>query len=141
MKKSDFLHKLFAEWKITCIFAGRNADLHLEIYLKDKIFTSRFAKINVLLLILICMNKSELVAAIAAKAEITKVAAGAALDAAMDAIVEAMKKGDSVQLIGFGTFSVVEKAARKGINLRTKEAITIPARKAVKFKAGAKMAL
>ena len=87
------------------------------------------------------MNKSELVAAIAAKAEITKVAAGAALDAAMDAIAEAMKKGDSVQLIGFGTFSVVEKAARKGINLRTKEAITIPARKAVKFKAGAKLAL
>lgn len=87
------------------------------------------------------MNKSELVAAIAAKAELTKVAATAALDAAMDAVVEAMKKGDNVQLVGFGTFSVVEKAARKGINPATKQVINIPARKAVKFKAGAKMAL
>ena len=87
------------------------------------------------------MNKSELVAAIAAKAEMTKVDAAAALDATLEAIVETVKKGDSVQLVGFGTFAVAERAARKGINLRTKEQITIPARKVVKFKAGAKLAL
>jgi DNA-binding protein HU-beta len=63
------------------------------------------------------------------------------LDATLEAIVEAVKKGDSVQLVGFGTFAVAERAARKGINLRTKEQITIPARKVVKFKAGAKLAL
>ncbi|MBQ7191721.1 MAG: HU family DNA-binding protein [Paludibacteraceae bacterium] len=87
------------------------------------------------------MNKSELVAAIAAKAGMTKVAAAAALEATIDAIAESMQKGEAVQLIGFGTFQVVQKAARKGINLRTKETIEIPARKVVKFKAGAKLAL
>ncbi len=87
------------------------------------------------------MNKSELVAAVAQKAGMTKVAAAAAVDATMDAIVEALQKGDNVQLIGFGTFAVTERAERKGVNLRTKEQIVIPARKVVKFKAGAKMAL
>lgn len=87
------------------------------------------------------MNKSELVAAVAAKAEMTKVSAAAAVDAMMEAIIESLKKGENVQLIGFGTFSVVKKAARKGINPLTKKAINIPARKVAKFKAGAKMAL
>ncbi len=87
------------------------------------------------------MNKSELVAVVAQKAGMTKVAAAVAVDATMDAIVEALQKGDNVQLIGFGTFAVTERAERKGVNLRTKEQIVIPARKVVKFKAGAKMAL
>ena len=87
------------------------------------------------------MNKSELVAAVAAKAEMSKVNAAAAVDAAMEAIIESLKKGENVQLIGFGTFAVVKKAARQGMNLQTKQKITIPAHKVVKFKAGAKMAL
>jgi len=87
------------------------------------------------------MNKAELVAAVAANAEISKVKAAAAVDGAIDAIVAALKKGESVQLIGFGTFSVVKKAARKGINPATKAVIDIPAKNVVKFKAGAKMAL
>lgn len=87
------------------------------------------------------MNKSELVAAVAAKAEITKVAAAKAVDAALEATVEALKKGEAVQLIGFGTLKVVEKPERQGINPATKAAITIPAKKVVKFKAGAGLAL
>ncbi len=87
------------------------------------------------------MNKAELVAAIAAKAEMPKAHAMKALDAAMDAIIEAMKKGENVQLIGFGTFAPVKKAARKGINPATKKAIDIPAKVVAKFKAGSKMAL
>jgi len=86
------------------------------------------------------MNKGELVAAVAAKAEISKAAAAKAVDAAMDAVAEALKKGEAVQLVGFATLKVVEKAARQGINPATKQAITIPAKKVVKFKAGAKLA-
>lgn len=59
----------------------------------------------------------------------------------MEAVIEAMKKGDNVQLIGFGTFSVAKRAARKGVNPATGKAIQIAAKKVVKFKAGAKMAL
>lgn len=87
------------------------------------------------------MNKNELVAAMAAKAEMPKAQAQRALDAAVEAIIEAVKKGENVQLIGFGTFNVVSKPERKGVNPATKQAITIPARKVVRFKAGAKMAL
>lgn len=87
------------------------------------------------------MNKTELVAAVAAKAGMSKANAAVAVDAAMDAIIEALKKGENVQLIGFGTFAVTNRAARKGINPKTKQTITIAARKAVRFKAGAKMAL
>lgn len=87
------------------------------------------------------MNKAELVAAMAAKAEMPKAQAQRALDAAVASIIEAVKKGENVQLIGFGTFAVVNKPARKGINPATRQAITIPARKALKFKAGAKLAL
>lgn len=86
------------------------------------------------------MNKGELVAAVAAKAEISKAAAAKAIDAALDAVAEALKKGEAVQLVGFATLKVVEKAARKGINPATKQVIDIPAKKAVKFKAGAKLA-
>lgn len=86
------------------------------------------------------MNKGELIAAIAAKAEISKAAAAKGLDAAIDAIAEALKKGEAVQLVGFATLKVAEKAARQGINPATKQAITIPAKKVVKFKAGAKLA-
>lgn len=85
------------------------------------------------------MNKTELVNAIAAQANLTKVDAKAALDATIASIANALAEGDKVALIGFGTFSVAEKSARTGINPRTKQTITIAARKAVKFKAGAEL--
>lgn len=83
------------------------------------------------------MNKSELIAAIAAKAGISKVAAAEALAATTAAITESLAKGEAVQLIGFGTFAVKETAAKEGINPRTKQKIQIAAKKAAKFKAGA----
>lgn len=83
------------------------------------------------------MNKTELINAIAERANLTKVDAKNALDATLDAIAGALAANDKVALLGFGTFSVQEKDARTGINPRTKEKIEIPARKAVKFKAGA----
>lgn len=87
------------------------------------------------------MNKSELVAAVAAKAEISKAAAAKAVDAALDAIAEALKNGENVQLIGFGSLAIVKKAARKGVNPATGAVINIPEKKVVKFRAGAKLAL
>ena len=87
------------------------------------------------------MNKTELVAAVAAKAEMTKVDAAKAVEAAMDVVIDALKKGDNVQMIGFGTFSVAKRAARKGVNPANGKAINIPSKNVVKFKAGAKMAL
>lgn len=86
------------------------------------------------------MNKTELISAIAEKAGISKVDAKAALEATIASIAEALEKNDKVALIGFGTFSVAEKAARTGINPATKAKIEIPARKVVKFKAGAELA-
>ncbi|MBD5209702.1 MAG: HU family DNA-binding protein [Bacteroidales bacterium] len=83
------------------------------------------------------MNKAELINAIAEKANLTKVDAKSALDATISAIADALAANDKVAILGFGTFSVQEKEARTGINPRTKEKIEIPARKAVKFKAGA----
>lgn len=85
------------------------------------------------------MNKSQLIDRIAEQADLSKVAAKKALDATTDAIKEALENGDKVQLIGFGTFSVSERASRKGINPRTKEQIDIPAKKVAKFKAGAEL--
>ncbi len=79
------------------------------------------------------MNKTDLVNEIAAKAKLNKVDAKAALDAVLESIAQALSNDDKVQLIGFGTFSVMEKEARTGINPRTKEKIEIPARKVVKF--------
>ncbi len=87
------------------------------------------------------MNKSELVAAVAAKAEMSKVAAAKAVDAVFASIEEAVKAGENVQLIGFGSFVVKNVPAREGINPATRQKIQIPAKKAVKFKAGAKLAL
>ncbi len=82
------------------------------------------------------MNKSELIDAIAEKADISKAAAGRALDATLDAITGALKSGDQVTLIGFGTFLVRERASRVGRNPRTGEAMTIAAAKIPSFKAG-----
>ena len=87
------------------------------------------------------MNKSELTAKIAEGAGLSKVDAKKALEAALEAITAAVKAGDKVAMVGFGTFSVAERPARKGINPLTKKAINIPAKKVVKFKAGADLAL
>lgn len=85
------------------------------------------------------MNKTELIDKIAAGADLTKAQAKAALDATTAAIKEALAADDKVALIGFGTFSVNERPAREGINPRTKEKITIAAKKVAKFKAGAEL--
>ena len=82
------------------------------------------------------MNKSELVAAMAAKTGETKKSAEANLNAFTEAVAEALIKGEKVQLVGFGSFETRKKAARKGRNPRTKEEIKIPASKAPAFKAG-----
>lgn len=82
------------------------------------------------------MNKSELIDAIAASADITKADAGRAVDGFVDAVSKALSSGDSVALVGFGTFSVKERAERKGRNPQTGEEITIAAAKIPSFKAG-----
>ena len=82
------------------------------------------------------MNKSELVEAIASSADISKAAAGRALDAVTDSITDALKKGDQVSLVGFGTFQVKERAARTGRNPQTGATIQIAAAKIPGFKAG-----
>ena len=83
------------------------------------------------------MNKTELVKKIAEKAEISQAQAKSVLEATLESVKEALQDGDSVQLIGFGTFSVSERAARTGKNPRTGEKIQIAAKKIAKFKAGA----
>ena len=80
------------------------------------------------------MNKADLVASVAAKAGLTKKDAEAALNAVVASIEEALVKGDKVALIGFGTFETKTRAARTGINPRTKQAIKIPASKVPAFK-------
>lgn len=82
------------------------------------------------------MNKTELVAAVAAKAELSKKDSEAAVTAVVDAITGALADGEKVSLVGFGTFEVKERAARTGLNPRTKEKIEIAASKAPAFKAG-----
>lgn len=82
------------------------------------------------------MTKTDLIAKIAEKAELTKVAAGVALDAIVDTITESLTEGESVQLIGFGTFEVRERSARTGRNPQTGEEIQIAATKVPAFKAG-----
>ena len=82
------------------------------------------------------MNKAELVAAVAAKTGDTKKAAEASVDAIVAVVKETLVKGDKVQLVGFGSFEVRKRAARKGRNPQTKEEIKIPASKAPVFKAG-----
>ena len=86
------------------------------------------------------MNKTELVEKIAAGADLSKVDAKKALDAAIAAIKDALVAGDKIALVGFGTFTVSERPAREGINPATKEKITIAAKKVAKFKAGAELA-
>ena len=85
------------------------------------------------------MNKNELVSSIAAKAGLSKADSRKALDATIEAIAEALKAGDKVSLVGFGTFSVAERPERQGINPATKAAITIAAKKVAKFKAGSEL--
>ena len=87
------------------------------------------------------MNKLGLIDAVAAKAEVSKALAAKVIDAALEAAVEAVKKGEGVQLIGFASISVVEKSARKAKNPRTGAVVNIPAHKAVKIKAGSRFAL
>ncbi len=86
------------------------------------------------------MNKAELINAIAEEAGLSKADAKKALDATVKAVSDALIAGDKVSLVGFGTFSVSERTARQGINPKTKEAITIEAKKVAKFKAGAELA-
>lgn len=83
------------------------------------------------------MNKAELVEAMAAEAKMTKAEARRAIDAFVSATTKALKKGNRVALVGFGSFSIAKRAARKGRNPQTGKEIKIQAKKVVKFKAGA----
>ena len=82
------------------------------------------------------MNKTELVAAIASKANISKKDAEASVKAFTEVVAEELKKGEKIQLVGFGTFEVAKRAARTGRNPQTGDEMKIPASKAPKFKAG-----
>ena len=82
------------------------------------------------------MNKAEFVSAVADDAELSKADAGRAVDAMIGVISKALKKGDTITLVGFGTFSVRKRAARQGRNPQTGAPVKIPARKALKFSAG-----
>ncbi|MDR0889858.1 MAG: HU family DNA-binding protein [Oscillospiraceae bacterium] len=82
------------------------------------------------------MNKTELIADVAAKSGLSKKDAEKALSAVVDAVTEALIKGDKVQLVGFGTFETKNRDARMGRNPKTKEAIQIPATRVPAFKAG-----
>jgi len=85
------------------------------------------------------MNKAELIDAIASEAKITKADAKKALDAFINATTKALKKGDRVALVGFGTFAVTKRSARKGRNPQTGKEITIPAKKVVRFRPGSEL--
>lgn len=86
------------------------------------------------------MNKAELIDAIAKEGKLTKADAKKALDAFINVTTKALKKGDKITLVGYGTFSVATRSARKGRDPRTGKEIKIPAKKVVKFKAGAALA-
>jgi len=86
------------------------------------------------------MNKAELIDAIASGSGLTKVDSKKALDATIDAVTGALKKGGRVSLVGFGSFSVSKRGARKGRNPQSGKVINIGAKKVVKFKAGSKLA-
>lgn len=85
------------------------------------------------------MNKTELIKAVAAGANLTQADAKAAVEATLNAIADSLKKEEPVALLGFGTFSINERPAREGINPATKEKIQIAAKKVVKFKAGSQL--
>lgn len=82
------------------------------------------------------MNKTELIAAVAEKTDLSKKDADAAVSAVLGAITDALKAGDKIQLVGFGTFEVRNRAAKQGRNPRTGETMTVPASKVPTFKAG-----
>ena len=82
------------------------------------------------------MNKTELIAAVAEKTDLSKKDADAAVSAVLGAITDALKAGDKIQLAGFGTFEVRNRAAKQGRNPRTGETMTVPASKVPAFKAG-----
>ncbi len=86
------------------------------------------------------MNKAELINAIASESGLNKTDSKKALEAFISSVTNALKSGDKVSLIGFGTFSVSERGERTGINPSTKQAIKIEAKKVAKFKAGAELA-
>ena len=86
------------------------------------------------------MNKTQLVEKVAAEAQISKVAAKKAVDAAVEGVKEALKAGEKVQLIGFGTFEVKKQNARQGVNPATGKKIKIAAKKVAKFKPGKELA-
>ena len=86
------------------------------------------------------MNKAELIAAIAAESKLTKADSTRALEAFVNATTKALKKGDRVALVGFGSFSISKRAARNGRNPQTGKAIKIAAKKVAKFKAGTDLA-
>ena len=85
------------------------------------------------------MNKTEFINAVAEKSSLSKVDAKKAVEAFVETVSSELKEGGKVALLGFGSFSVAEKSARKGVNPKTKQPIEIPARKSVKFKAGAEL--
>ena len=85
------------------------------------------------------MNKTEFINAVAEQSGLSKVDSKKAVEAFIQTISNEMKEGGKISLLGFGSFSTTEKAARKGVNPKTKELIDIPARKVVKFKAGAEL--
>ncbi|MBO4740230.1 MAG: HU family DNA-binding protein [Bacteroidales bacterium] len=87
------------------------------------------------------MNKNDLVKAMAVKAGLTNADARKALDAFVNVTEETLKAGEKISLVGFGTFGIAERKARTGLNPATKAKIKIPAKKVVKFKPGANMAL
>ena len=87
------------------------------------------------------MNKSALIEAVAAKAQVSKAEAAKVIEAALEAAVEAVKKGEGVQLVGYANLTIAERKARKAKNPATGAVIDIPARKVVKIKPGAKFAL
>jgi DNA-binding protein HU-beta len=82
------------------------------------------------------MNKSDLIASVADKAKLSRSQASAAVEATIDSIVDSLKSGTEVRLVGFGTFQVVKRAPGVGRNLRTGQSIKIPSSKAPKFRAG-----
>lgn len=86
------------------------------------------------------MNKTELISALAQKTDIKQVEAKRAIDGLLEIMTETLSKGEKITLVGFGTFSVEERAARKGYNPVSQESIQIPARKVAKFKVGRDLA-
>ena len=128
---------LFSEQK--CTFSSHFFLKSIDILNKIATFAFR-ERFKILTLKINIMNKAQLIDAIAEKAGLTKADSKKALEAFVETVGEALKGGDKVALIGFGSFSVSERSARSGRNPQTGKTITIPAKKVVKFKAGAELA-